>query len=245
MTGQIRSELLKLRTRTTLWLFVGTTALTLLGVFAQGLMGQGPSENLRLDDNQRMLFATASTAGLFAALVGLLAVTTEFRYGTIRTTLLLEPRRRRMLAAKLVAATLAGLVGTVLIVGAGFGATAIVLFVHDVPLVTADGAVAGIGLGCLAGSVLWALLGVGVGILVRSQVGAILGLVAWLMIVESILFGVVPAVGKWLPGEAANALAGVTTDHLLSPLRGGAIMLAWTAALVIAGAVRSDRSDVP
>ena len=44
----------------------------------------------------------------FATLAGLLAVTSEFRYGTIRPTLLFEPRRRVVLAAKLAAAALAG-----------------------------------------------------------------------------------------------------------------------------------------
>ena len=47
---------------------------------------------------------------LLATFAGLLVVTSEFRYGTIHPTLLVQPRRSVVLAAKLVAAALAGLV---------------------------------------------------------------------------------------------------------------------------------------
>ena len=46
-------------------------------------------------DTQRAIFATGSAAGLFAALVGVLSVTGEFRHGTIRPTLLFSPARAR------------------------------------------------------------------------------------------------------------------------------------------------------
>ena len=41
-------------------------------------------------------------------MLGVLSVTTEYRHGSIASTLLVEPNRRRLLAAKLVAASIAG-----------------------------------------------------------------------------------------------------------------------------------------
>ena len=51
-----------------------------------------------------------SLAGVFSALAGIMLVTSEYRYGTIRPTFLFTPTRSRVLGAKLVAGLLAGVV---------------------------------------------------------------------------------------------------------------------------------------
>ena len=38
-----------------------------------------------------------------------------------------------------------------------------------------------------------------------------------------------------MPTTAADALMGLKTAHLLSPAAGGAVLLAWTAALALTG----------
>ena len=94
MIDQFRSELLKLRTTRTMLMLLGVAAgLTLLGVLIEGV---SPSiAELGQENTQRTMFSAAGSGSVFlATLAGLLAVTTEFRYGTIRTTLLVEPRRR-------------------------------------------------------------------------------------------------------------------------------------------------------
>lgn len=78
--------------------------------------------------------------------------------------------------------------------------------------------IVGIALGLAAAGALWAVIDVGVGALVRSQVGAIVTVIAW-SVVESILIGVVPRVGRLTPGEAANAVCGAD-GNLLSPAAG-------------------------
>jgi hypothetical protein len=80
--------------------------------------------------------------------------------------------------------------------------------------------------------------------IVRNQVGAIIGLLAWLFLVENLLFGLAPSVGRYVPSQAQNALMGFTTDHLLSPAAGAAVLLAWTVVLCAAGAVLAARRDV-
>ena len=42
---------------------------------------------------------------LFAIIVGITIVTTEFRHGTVTPTFLVEPRRERVIVAKAIAAT--------------------------------------------------------------------------------------------------------------------------------------------
>ena len=107
MTAQIRAELLKLRsTRTTIALILGLAALILLFTLLTGLLSH-PS-GLTGKQNQRQLLGLSSLAGVFAALAGVLLVTSEYRYGTIRPTILFNPTRSHVLAAKVVVGMLAG-----------------------------------------------------------------------------------------------------------------------------------------
>jgi ABC-2 type transport system permease protein len=244
MSDQLRSELLKLRTtRTAAVLLLAMVALALLGVIAEGL-SPTPAE-LAQQDEQRMLFGSAATnAVLFATFVGLLAVTNEFRYGTIRPTLLFEPRRRVVLAAKLAAAALAGILFAVICVAVSFGAGLAILAARDVDVALTGVHTLTLVFGTVAASALSAMLGVTVGALIRNQVGAIVALFAYVLAVDAVLFAAVPSVGRYLPSQANNALAGLPDEHLLAPGLGAAVALAWTLAFVAVATLRNDRSDV-
>ena len=82
------------------------------------------------------------------------------------------------------------------------------------------------------------------GALIRNQVGAIVALAAYSFMVDALLFATVPSIGRYLPGQAGNALAGMPDAHLLAPAVGAAVVLAWTLVFVVAATVRTDRSDV-
>ena len=82
------------------------------------------------------------------------------------------------------------------------------------------GDLAQLALGGVAVTALWAVLGVAIGAIVRHQVGAIVGVLAYLFVVENLLFGLVPKVGRYLPGPAGEALVGSGSDHLLLACRG-------------------------
>jgi ABC-2 type transport system permease protein len=161
---------------------------------------------------------------LFAALVGVMTMTSEFRHGTIRATLVVTPARIRVVAAKVLAS---------LLVGSAFGAFAAALALgsgvvlirgrgNEVLLDAAD--VRRLLLGTIVMSALWAALGVGLGAVVRNQVAAIVGLCAWVFIVEVIVFQYLPEVGRWAPGAAGTAMTGDTVGdssaHLLSAVGG-------------------------
>jgi ABC-type transport system involved in multi-copper enzyme maturation permease subunit len=242
--GQLSSELLKLRTtRTAALLLLAAAALTLLGVFVEGISAS--VAELAPDDQQRTLLGAGSSgAVLFATFAGLLTVTSEFRYGTIRPTLLVQPRRRIVLAAKLAAAALAGILLAVVCLALSLGAGLAILAVRGVELAPTGRDLLALAAGTVAAAALSALLGVAIGTLIRNQVGAIVAVVAYAFLVDATLFSAAPGVGRFLPGKAGDALAGQPVEKLLSPGAGALALAAWTLAFVAAAAVRSDRSDV-
>jgi hypothetical protein len=176
--------------------------------------------------------------------VGVLLVTGEYRFGTIRPTFLFTPRRSQVIGAKLVVSVLVGVAFGVVGEGLGFAIGYVCLNARGIPLALHGGAIALVLLGTVAGVALWGAIGVGVAAIVRNQIGTIVGLLAWGFIVENLLFAFVPSVGRLTPGEAENALAGLTTNHLLSAAAGGAVLVAWAALLALAGLALTARRDV-
>ncbi len=244
MTAQLRSELLKLRsTRTASGLLLAVVGVVLLGVIAQGLsftLGELASES-----KQRDVFGSATGAILLAIFVGVIGVTSEFRYGTMRPTLFIEPRRRIVVGAKIAASALAGLTFGAVGVVIAFGAGGAVLVARDVDFVVSRGHVAAIVVGTIVGSALCAMIGAAVGALIRNQVGAIIVLVAYSLAVDAVLFASVPALGRFLPAQASNAFAGLTGPDLLSPAAGAVVLAAWTIVFAAFAFVRSERTDIP
>jgi ABC-type transport system involved in multi-copper enzyme maturation permease subunit len=244
VSAQLSSELLKLRTtRMAALLLLAASGLTLLGVVVEGASAS-PAE-LAADDQQRTLLGAGSSgAVLFATLAGLLSVTSEFRYGTIRPTLLVQPRRRIVLAAKLVAAALAGVVLAVVCIALSLAAGLAILAARGVEPVPSSADLIALAAGAIAAAALSALLGVAIGALIRNQVGAIIAVVAYAFLVDATLFAAAPDVGRFLPGKAGDALAGQPVDHLLSPGAGALALIAWMLAFVLAATLRTERSDV-
>ncbi|HZQ15470.1 MAG TPA: hypothetical protein VFA82_01730 [Gaiellaceae bacterium] len=242
MTALVRAELFKLRTtRTSLAIVLSLVGLVVLVVLLSGLVEDAAPLGER--QTQFQLLANGSIASAFAALVGVLSLTTEFRHGTIKPTFLAEPRRGRVLAAKLVACTTAGAVLGAGGVALSFGLGRLTMSVRGIPLVLDHRDLALALGGSVAVSALWGALGLGIGAVVRNQVGAIVGLLVWSLLVESILFGLVPSVGRWLPGQAGNALVQVEVPHLLGVLPGALVLLGYAAAAALAGAAVTVRRD--
>ncbi len=243
MMAQFSAELLKIRsTRTTLALALGLLFLALVVALLTGLLTS--ASGLLTKEDQRSLFAAGSLAGIFAALAGVLLVTSEYRFGTIRPTFLFTPTRTRVLTAKLAAALLAGLIFAVLTEALTLGVGFATLGGRGIPTALSTGEVLALVLGSLVGVALWGMIGVGLGAVVRNQVGAVITLLAWGFVIDNLLFGLVPAVGRYTPTRAQDALMGLTTAHLLSPVAGGLVLLAWGVVLAAAGYGLITRRDV-
>jgi ABC-type transport system involved in multi-copper enzyme maturation permease subunit len=243
MIAQANAELLKIRsTRTTIGIVLGMIALILLFALLSGLLTKAPS--LTSTEDQRGLLSVGSTAGVFSALAGIMLVTSEYRFGTIRPTFLFTAKRSRVINAKLAAGLLAGVVFGLVGEGLGFAIGYATLAGRGIDYALNADQTALLLLGTLAGVALWGALGVGIGAVVRNQVGAIIGLLAWGFIVENLLFAFVPSVGRFAPVHAQDALMGLTTDHLLPAAAGGPVLFAWTIAFALAGTALAARRDV-
>jgi ABC-type transport system involved in multi-copper enzyme maturation permease subunit len=243
MTALVRSELLKLRTtRTVLGLLAGMVALIVLFTLLNGLVTE--ESYLFERKNQFQLLANGSIASAFAAVLGVLSLTTEFRHGTIRPTFLAEPRRERVLAAKVIALAVFSLALGAVGIGLSYAIGRICISARDAPLLLSGSDIALVLGGAVAATVLWGAFALAIGAVVRNQVGAIVGLLIWSLLVESILFALVPSVGRYLPGRAASVLTEIETAHQLPVTAGVAVFCGYLAVAAVAGVVVTVRRDV-
>lgn len=186
-------------TRSPLWCTLVALALTI--GFAALLAG--------LDDNNGTSIASTQFGANFGLMVimvmATLAVTTEYRFGTIRATFQAIPNRTNALLAKTaVVALFSGVIGEL----AAFGAVGISKLIRssaDLGINTAFEwrATAGVGLVYAIAAV----IAVAVGTLVRHSAGAVSLLLIYVLLVES-LVGMIPTFGartqEWLPFSMAN-----------------------------------------
>ena len=242
MLDQLLSELRKMRsTRTNLGLLAGMIALILLTVLVNGLAA---GIDLHTHDNQHALLSVGTSGALFAALIGVMAITSEFRHGTIRPTFVITPHRGRVIAAKVIASLLMGIAFGAIAIALSFGIGYAILAGKGIDFALDTNHVLLLVLGSLGMAALWAALGVGIGAVVKNQVLAVVGLILWVMLVDTLLRGLVPSVGRFTPTAVSGSLTAGVEDYLLTPLAGGLLLLAYTAAFVAAGAVVVARRDV-
>jgi len=141
---------------------------------------------------------TQAGAGQFGAMLVMimsaLAVTTEYRFGVIRTTFQAIPNRTQVIGGKaLLLAVIAAVLGLVIALASFLVAQAI----SGVSLSIADGDNARILFGIPIYYALLAVLAVGVGTLIRQSAGAISLLLLWPLVIES-LATMIPKVGKYI-----------------------------------------------
>jgi ABC-2 type transport system permease protein len=245
------SELLKLRTTRVPYVLLALTALA-SGLVTAALVGAGEAD---ADQDDRAL-ALAQGAGfwsMLATVLGILVVTNEYRHGTIMTTFLAEPRRVRVLAAKLATALIGG---AVLALGALVALAAVSvpwLWITDQSLALDGQALEAAGRLLLAFS-LAAALGAAVGAIILNQVGTIITVFVWFLIVESII-GVVSAllfgdlgepdpVSPYLPGSALGGIVGGQgADFMLDGGWAALLAASYVAGLSVLGAVSMIRRD--
>jgi len=260
MIGLVRAEFLKL-TSTRLWLglLVGAILLTALSaVFSAALAGVdggvgGATPGLDSTDALLNVYGSSAFSGayLFAAILGITAMTGEYRYQTITPTFLATPRRWPVVVAKFLAnaamGLLFGLVACVTAVVCG----AVVIQIRGYGLGLDVGSVwSGLGLALLAVA-LWSMIGVGVGTLIRNQIAAIIGLILIVYLIEQLLvFGLVAidldVVARLLPSMASTAMVSASTPliTLLDWWQGALVMLGYAGLFTGLGMLLSVRRDV-
>lgn len=247
MSRSLSSELLKLRTTKTFYALVGSSLALVLAI-AVIAAATGDWTGIRDNPPGIDLLTLAMIAQLFAIVLGILAVTSEFRHGTITPSLLAVPDRTRLMSAKLVVHVVAGFVFGLLTVVGVLVLSSLVFGLRDIDAGLTGSEVFKVGLGTTLAIALYAALGVGIGAVVRNQVGAIVGTLAWIFVVESLLTiipGFDDAISKFGLGGVANGLAGAdTSSDLLGQVPAGLMLLLYTVIFAVAGTVLLKRRDV-
>lgn len=253
MTPLVHAEVLKLRTtRTTAWLLLATIATQALMLAFSIPKPDAPDALVPLDDPE--LLADVVGTGLLisqvlVAVFAVMAFSQEYRYQTISSTYLVEPRRPRILLAKLAAATLSSTVVVVatLVLVVPFGIVLIGSRDGNVTLGAQFWQVVAAGFFLLAAT---AAIGVAVGALVRHQIVAVVGVLVWMTVVEHVVIPALPQLGRWLPGGATLSImqqgrSNGVDGELLPAAAGGLVLLAYAVVAVTLAAVVTPKRDVP
>jgi ABC-type transport system involved in multi-copper enzyme maturation permease subunit len=234
MIALVRAELIKLfSTRTFFGLVAGAVAVVLLGS-ASTIISANP-QDLRGPLHEQTFYVLASiNGGLFALVLGVRGFTDEFRYGTIITTLLSARRRFSVLGAKLIVAALAAATMAI-VTEAAMSATAAMLSSARGAEVTVSAADIGAFAGMVGAFALWAAIGTTLVAIVRHQVAAIVGGLVWVLVIENIGSSLLGDAGRYLPGQAAHALADAPVEALASTM-GGIVLVAYALVATVAAA---------
>lgn len=251
MRALIDAEVLKLRsTRLLAGLLFGALCLVVLTVVVN-VPTVGHDDRVSLDDPALLagvVGVSVAVPQVLVCLLGVLAFTQEFRYGTASSMFLATPRRTSVLAAKWIGLTLASVPITV--------GTILVSVTVGIPLIRSrDGS-------ATAGAELWqvvvaavvvlaacALIGVGIGAIVRNQIAAVVGVLVWMLAVEQILVQEFPSVGRWTPVGATFGMLQLgpltmSDGTLLDPPIGGLVLAGYTTVVCVLAVIVMPRRDV-
>jgi hypothetical protein len=242
----IRSEWIKLRTTR------ATVVLVLLALLVPVALvilvtASVPLDTLPDDTVANRFSLTISGAGIGDALLavaGVLVMSAEYRHNTIRVTLAAIPKRARVLGAKVVVVAAVSLVVSAVAVVSSYVVGSAILGGRGYGVSIGDPGVARSVVGAVVLGALQGLLGLAVGTIVRATAGAITLVVLWPVLIESLLFALVPSVGKYLPYTAGLALQSPeSAKDILPPLGGGAIIVVFTAVLLVVAGVLLQQRD--
>ena len=99
----------------------------------------------------------------------------------------------------------------------------------------------------LGGAALYAALlgalGAATGSLVRNQVAVIVGWLVWLLLAENIIVGLVPDIGRWLPGAAGRGLVMDPNGDFLAQPVAAVVLASYAIAIAILAIVVERRRD--
>jgi ABC-2 type transport system permease protein len=275
----VRAEFMKIRTTSTGWLFLtGFIAFTAMALTINGFgihQRLYPERGLvspaqavaqvaqaRTPAGMAAMAASMMTSGqrigvLFALLLGVLIVTSEFANLTAAVTFVTVPRRTTVIMAKVAAAACCGalfwLVGTVI----AAVATPLFLYSQHVSTSLAGWMVARSVLLNLLALVVWGVFGLGLGAVLRSQIVAVIGAIAVYAgsfgteLVFTALYNFfhqgwmlgAPVIGPAVASEVMTT-SGPAFPYAPPGWVGGVIIIGYAVALVAAGIALTKRRDV-
>jgi ABC-2 type transport system permease protein len=238
MNRRIRGELIKLRTTRTALGFAAAVALLTLAVVLLTILAGDP----KTVPDKRSALAVGSGISAVLLLFGVVGAGAEYRHRTLAPALLAAPGRGRLLAARIVAYSIAGLAIGVIATVVAFAIGLPLLAGRPGPDLGASDYLRASGGGLLA-ILFCTMLGVGLGTLVGRQVPAVIGAMIWLFVLEP-LTGLIGHISKFTVGQTTTSLAGDTGGDVLPWAGALVVLLAWTAIFVLAAAAVDRRRDI-
>ncbi|MEU4229310.1 ABC transporter permease subunit [Nonomuraea sp. NPDC026600] len=245
MMDILRSEWTKIRSvRSTVWTLAVTAGL-MLGFSALISAAAKSTATGPVPGDQAIGMSLTGTmiAALSMATLGVLVISSEYRTGGIRTSLMAVPKRMRLLTGKIVVFVAISLVVCVVASAGAIGVGVAIFQPPSIELGEVVRSTLGSGLYLTA----CGLFGLGLGTLVRHTPGAIVSAIALIM--------VLPVFANQLPGDWGRTVAEYFTTNAgllvvsgqsngsLGPWSGFAVYLVWVAVAVLAGAVLMRRRD--
>jgi ABC-2 type transport system permease protein len=245
MTRLVGAELFKLRTTRT---FYGLTGGAIALVLVIAVLGAALGDFKHEAHPLKGLANIAGLSQVFAVVLGILAVTTEFRHGTITPTLLAVPERARLVLAKLGAAVAVGLALGLVCIGLVTAVVSAILSARGIESGATGNEVVRLIVGGGVATALNGALGVGVGAVVRNQVGAVVGVLVWGFVLEPLL-GLIPGLKDVIPkyglDGVGNAVAATGNgSDTLGQLPAGLLFAAYCAIFLAVGIALVRRRDI-
>ena len=223
-------------TRSARWL-IGLTAAMTLAMMAIPL---GFPDDIDQTRTSYLTFAAFGVAVLLPV-VGVLMLTTEWTQRTVLVTFTLEPRRGRVLAAKLAAGMLLGLAGSVFALAVAFASSGLATGALGRDVTNPD------GLAPLLGFVPFVLLnmlwGMAFGAVLHNTAAAVTLLFVLPTVWNAIAVGTLDKVGEWLdPSQGVSwLLEGTVDDHAGQFVTS---MSLWILLPLVGGLYRTVRREV-
>lgn len=177
--------------------------------------------------------------------VGILSSGGEFRHHTIVSTLLVAPRRGRVVAAKSASVLFSGVILSALTFGLGVASIYGLLVANNLHHPPSD--TLRIAVGSAAASTFFGLIGTALGFITRSTIAAVVVFVGWVVFGElTILTTLFPHLEKWLPVGLATSLTNAVNagPSSLAPATAAGVLAGYVAVLIIVAGVVMARRDV-
>lgn len=249
MITLVRAEFRKvLTTQVWFWLLLAAVGLTALLVIAQ----LAPHDSVQQPSDVYAVFTSSGTAYIVVFILGVLGVTTEYRYQTITPAVLQTPSRWALVTAKMI---------TYALLGACYGVVCVIVqLAIALPWLSTKGISAWAGanhvpdalLGVFAVVTLFGIVGLGFGALLRNQIVAVSVGTVFLLVLQNVIVAIpkVKDVFPFTPGGAVAAIFSVIGSHdangvmLVRPAFGVGLLLLWAFVPAIVGASFTMTRDI-
>jgi ABC-2 type transport system permease protein len=241
MTTLVASEIRKLRTIRGPWLLLAAAPVLVI----VGVAGEFASEvDVSQPDLADLSASHTGLVSLIALVFGITAVAGEYRHKTISDTYLATPRRGRVIAAKLVVYTTAGVIVGVVLALTALVATAVALGAKGGSLDLSNSDLWRTLAGGVAVNAALAALGVSLGALIRNLAAALAAALAWIALVEGLIGELFSDLEPWLPFAAGQALGRMHGAPDISQWAGGLLLAGYATAFAATALTTSVRRDI-